>query len=136
MKGAIKKIKNQLKRFMQLTKRWRDLAPEITRQRLILEGTLHNPFSPQDMTVYCKEMTKVLDMKMVTSPMCNHSPQYGWCAYTHWEESGMHIYSWDDRSPSFFSIDIYTCKKFNVEDAVKYTQEFFGDKLIDLVWKD
>jgi S-adenosylmethionine decarboxylase len=134
--SAIKKIKNQLNRFLQLTKRWRDLAPDITRQRLILEGTLHNEFKPEQMSSYCNDLSKVLNMNPITSPMCNHSPRYGWCAYMHWEESGMHIYSWDHRRPSFFSIDIYTCKKFNIDDAVAFTQEFFGDDLIDLVWKE
>ena len=135
MKTAINKIKNKLNRLIQLTKRWRNLAPDIVRQRLVLEGTLHNSFRPEDMTTYCKEMTKELNMTEVTSPICNYSPKYGWCAYTHWEESGMHIYSWEDREPKFFSIDIYTCKAFEIDDAIKYTQKFFGDNLIDLVWK-
>lgn len=136
MKSIAKNIKDRLSGFMQLTKRWRNLAPDIVRQRLILEGTLHNPFLPEEMTTYCKEMTKVLDMTEATSPMCNHSPKYGWCAYIHWEESGMHIYSWDNREPKFFSVDIYTCKAFKIDDAVRYTQEFFGDNLINLVWKE
>jgi S-adenosylmethionine decarboxylase len=134
--GAIKKIKNQLNRFLQLTKRWRDLAPDITRQRLVLEGTIHSPFSPEQMTEYCNDMSKVLDMNPITSPMCNYSPKYGWCAYMHWEESGMHVYTWDSREPNFFSVDVYTCKSFDKEHAIKYTQEFFGDNLIDLVWKE
>ena len=73
---------------------WKDLAPDICRQRLVIEGTLHNPFGSEDMTRYCHEITKVLNMTEVTSPMCNYDPNYGWCAYTHWKESGMHIYSW------------------------------------------
>jgi len=133
---TIKKIKNQLSRLLQLSKRWRDLAPDITRQRLVIEGTIHDTFTPEDMTRYCNELSKVLKMTPITSPMCNHSPRYGWCAFMHWEESGMHVYSWDSRSPNFFSIDIYTCKKFEVDHAINYTQEFFGDNLVDLVWRE
>jgi S-adenosylmethionine/arginine decarboxylase-like enzyme len=48
----------------------------------------------------------------------------------------MHIYAWDDRNPKFFSIDIYTCKVFNPQSAVKYTEEFFEDNLIKLTWKE
>ena len=41
-------------------KTWWDLAPEICRQRMILEGTLYNPFEADDMIRYCKEISKVL----------------------------------------------------------------------------
>ena len=114
---------------------WEELAPDIVRQRMIVEGTLHNLFLPEDMTTYCNEITKVLDMTPVTSPICSHEPGYGWCAYMHWKESGMHIYSWNDRIPKFFSVDIYTCKKFDYSDVIRYNKEFFGDNLIKITWK-
>ncbi len=115
---------------------WVDLAPDICRQRLVLEGTLHNVFLPEDITQYAKEISDVLNMELITSPVLNHEPKYGWCAFVHWKESGMHIYTWDNRKPSFFSVDIYTCKKFNPMDAVRYTQEFFGDNLIKVAWRE
>ena len=115
---------------------WEDLAPEICRQRMVVEGTLHNPFEPEDMDRYCHEVTEVLNMTYVTAPICNYEPNYGWCAYMHWKESGLHIYSWDNREPKFFSIDMYTCKKFDPADALRYTEEFFGDNLIQLTWKE
>jgi len=115
---------------------WRDLATDITRQRLIIEGTLHNTFLPEDVTRYAKEISSVLDMELITSPVLNYEPKYGWCAFVHWKESGMHIYTWDNRSPRFFSVDIYTCKAFDPLDALRYTREFFGDNLIDLVCKE
>ena len=115
---------------------WKDLAPDIVRQRIIIEGTLHNPFEPEDMDKYCHEVTKVLNMTYVTAPICNYEPHYGWCAYMHWKESGLHIYSWDNGEPKFFSIDMYTCKKFDPADALRYTEEFFGDNLIQLAWKE
>ncbi|MAF43677.1 MAG: hypothetical protein CMI54_05860 [Parcubacteria group bacterium] len=115
---------------------WVDLAPDIARQRLIIEGTLHNPFLPEKMTTYCQDITKILNMTPVTSPICNHDPDYGWCAYMHWKESGMHIYSWDNRIPKFFSVDIYTCKEFNPRKAVKYTRDFLKNNLIKITWRE
>lgn len=115
---------------------WKELAPDIYRQRIVIEGTLHNPFTAEQMTKYCNEVTHVLNMTAVTAPVCNYDPDYGWCAYTHWKESGMHIYAWDDRNPPFFSIDIYTCKKFKPKDAIRYTEDFFGDNLIEIAWKE
>ena len=127
---------NYYKYLIKNKMNWKDLAPDIVRQRIIIEGTLHNPFEPEDMDKYCHEVTKVLNMTYVTAPICNYEPHYGWCAYMHWKESGLHIYSWDNREPKFFSIDIYTCKKFDPTDALRYTEEFFGDNLIQLAWKE
>ena len=84
------------------------------------------------MTSYCEEITKALNMTPVTSPMCNYDSNYGWCAYMHWKESGIHIYSWGTRVPPFFSIDIYTCKSFKEESVIKFTKDFFGKNLIEL----
>lgn len=118
---------------------WVDLAPDIVRQRIVIEGTLWNAFSAEKMNQYCREMTKVLNMTEVTAPFCNYDPEYGWCAYVHWKESGMHVYAWDDRDgnkPPFFSVDIYTCKVFDPKHAVDYTKQFFGEDLISIAWKD
>ena len=114
----------------------KDLAPDIFRKRMIVEGTLKRAFAPLDMIGYCKEVTEVLNMTRVSSPFCSHDSKYGWCAYMHWKESGMHIYGWDNRTPKFFSIDIYTCKDFDPMDAIRYTKEFFGDNLIKIAWKE
>ena len=110
----------------------KDLAPDIVRQRMVVEGTLHLTFSPLEMVGYCVEITKVLGMTAVSSPICNHDPAYGLCAYMHWKESGMHIYGWDNRKPPFFSIDIYTCKDFKEKRVVEFTKGFFGNNLIEL----
>tara|TARA_B100000959_G_C14925621_1_gene601386 strand:- start:1256 stop:1609 length:354 start_codon:yes stop_codon:yes gene_type:complete len=115
---------------------WTDLAPDICRQRLIVEGTLNNIFLPEDLTQYAREMSSVLNMELLTSPILHHEPKYGWCVFVHWKESGMHIYTWEGRLPKFFSVDIYTCKTFDPMDAVRYTEEFLGDNLIRLAWRE
>ena len=107
--------------------RFVDLAPDIVRQRMILEGTLHNPFESEGMVRYCKDISKVLDMTPIGEPITDFAEKYGWCAYMHWKESGIHIYSWEARKPPFFSIDIYTCKIFEEEEVVAFTKKFFGE---------
>ena len=57
--------------------KWKDLAPEIVRQRIVIEGTLHNPFKAEDMDRYCREMTRVLKMTEATAPFCNYDPDSG-----------------------------------------------------------
>jgi S-adenosylmethionine decarboxylase len=113
-----------------------DLAPNIVRQRMVLEGTLHNQFEPEDITRFAKEITALLNMELITSPILNHEPKYGWCGFVHWKESGMHIYTWDNVKPYFFSVDIYTCKAFNPKHVVNYANYFFNDNLIKITWKD
>jgi|TARA_R100000482_G_scaffold74662_1_gene28718 S-adenosylmethionine decarboxylase len=115
---------------------YKDLAPDICRQRIVIEGTLRNAFKAEDMDRYCREMTKVLNMTEATAPFCNYDPDYGWCAYVHWKESGMHVYAWDDKKPPFFSVDVYTCRAFDPQTPVDYTKNFFGDDLIEVVWKE
>ena len=110
----------------------KDLAPDILRQRMIVEGTLKQPFGPLEMVGYCKEVTDILKMTAVSAPICSYDEKYGWCAYMHWKESGIHIYSWGARTPPFFSIDIYTCKDFKEESVVEFTKGFFGNNLIEL----
>ena len=115
-----------------INKKMKDLAPDIFRQRMIVEGTLKQPFGPLEMVGYCTKITKLLNMTAVSAPICSHDKKYGWCAYMHWKESGIHIYSWDKHTPPFFSIDIYTCKIFSELDVVKFTKGFFGPNLQEL----
>ena len=116
----------------------KNLAPDIVRQRMVIEGTLRPPasFGGEKMTRYCNDISGILKMTPVTAPVCNYDDNYGWCAYMHWKESGMHIYSWDNRRPKFFSIDIYTCKSFNPRHVINYTEEFFGENLLKLTHKE
>ena len=115
---------------------WKELAPAIHRQRMIIEGTLSSPLEPEAMSDYVMKITDVLNMTYVTAPILNYDEKYGWCAYMHWKESGIHMYAWDSHSPPFFSVDIYTCKQFDPVDAVDFTEGFFGEDLIDIVWKE
>ena len=85
---------------------YKNLAPDIQRQRLVIEGTLHNPFKAEEMDRFCREMTKVLNMTEVTAPFCNYDPDYGWCAYVHWKER--YAYLRLGRQNSLFLLWIFT----------------------------
>ena len=114
----------------------KDLAPNIYRQRLVMEFTLREKFDSELLVKYSEKLTTKLGMTLVSSPILTYAPDYGWSVYVHWKESGMHIYTWDHRKPIFISVDLYTCKKFEINDALSYTKEFFGENLIELVWKE
>ena len=64
-------------------------------------------------------------MRTLIEPVTSRSDQYGWAGWIHWEASAAHFYAWD-KPTLFFSIDIYTCKKFDPQVAVDFTSAFFN----------
>ena len=63
-------------------------------------------------------------MKQLIEPVTHRSDAFGWAGWIHWETSGAHFYAWEQPA-LFFSVDIYTCKEFEPEHAVKFTEKFF-----------
>lgn len=112
----------------------KDLAPDVYRQRMFIEGLREQPFTAEEIIAYLVELGKVLDMLPLAQPYTNLSEKYGWSAWMHWETSGVHFYSWDKRSPVFFSVDIYTCKKFDYQTAETFTRDYF--KATEIVSKE
>jgi hypothetical protein len=102
----------------------RDLAPEIYRQRLVVEGLMAAPICAADIVGYLTALGPVTDMVVLTEPVTHRSPQYGWAGWVHWETSGAHFYAWDVPR-LFFSVDIYTCKVFDADAVVAFTQQYF-----------
>jgi hypothetical protein len=102
-----------------------DLAPEIYRQRLVVEGLVCEPIGSAQITAYLSELSDVLDMVTLLEPVTHQSDTYGWAGWIHWETSGAHFYAWD-QPRLFFSVDIYTCKPFPVDLAVDFTRRFFS----------
>ncbi len=102
-----------------------DLAPEILRQRLVVEGLVDAPISAEQIEDYLTELSVVVDMTTLVRPVTHESPTYGWAGWIHWETSGAHFYAWD-QPRLFFSVDIYTCKAFSAQRAVEFTQRFFN----------
>jgi S-adenosylmethionine decarboxylase len=102
----------------------KDLAPRILRQRLVVEGLVSKPIQDQDIRDYLSQLSPVLEMNLLIEPVTHKSPKYGWSGWVHWETSGAHFYAWE-QPILFFSVDIYTCKKFSVETALAFTRDFF-----------
>lgn len=108
----------------------RDLAPEIYRQRAVIEGYPVRPLGAAEIKEYLKQLSRVLDMITLIDPVTHRSDAYGEAAWIHWENSGAHFYAWD-QPRLFFSVDIYTCKKFDVQDAVDFTKQYFSADTIE-----
>ena len=101
-----------------------DLAPEIYRQRLVVEGLVREPIDAAQIETYLARLSDELDMVTLLAPVTHQSDTYGWAGWIHWETSGAHFYAWD-QPRLFFSVDIYTCKAFPAAKAVEFTRTFF-----------
>lgn len=103
----------------------KDLAPDIYRQRLIIEGYPPQPITDKKIIEYLSQLSEQIDMVKLIDPVTHLSDSFGWAGWIHWETSGAHFYAWD-QPRLFFSVDIYTCKEFSAADAVAFTKEFFN----------
>jgi hypothetical protein len=103
---------------------WRDLAPEIVRQRLVIEGIPAAAIGAAEIGTYLSALSREVDMVQLLEPVTHRSDLYGWAGWIHWETSGAHFYAWE-QPRLFFSVDMYTCKAFDVNTAVAFTRAFF-----------
>ncbi len=108
---------------------WRDLAPEIVRQRLVIEGVPARPVSDAQIRTYLAALSRELDMVQLIEPVTHRSDRYGWAGWIHWETSGAHFYAWE-QPRLFFSVDVYTCKAFDVDTAVSFTRRFLDARTV------
>ena len=102
----------------------KDLAPGIVRQRLVIEGIPSEAISAQDIKDYLSRLSDEIGMITLIEPVTHRSDTYGEAGWIHLETSGAHFYAWE-QPLLFFSVDIYTCKSFVVQDAISFTQKYF-----------
>lgn len=102
----------------------------IERQRLVVEGTMPEPITDEDIKLYLSELSTVAGMVTVLDPVTHRSDLFGWAGWIHWETSGAHLYAWE-QPIRFFSVDIYTCKQFDADAVARWTGEWFrADQLV------
>lgn len=114
------------------TRDFRDLAPQILRQRLVIEGYPALPISDVQIKDYLNRLSDFIGMRTLLVPVTHRSDLYGWAGWIHWETSGAHFYAWE-QPLLFFSVDIYTCKAFSVDKALEFTRAYF--EATDITYK-
>lgn len=112
---------------------FKDLAPNIYRQRLVIEGYPGFVITDEHIKDYLTKLSDVLQMKTLITPVTHRSDQFGWAGWIHWETSGAHFYAWE-QPMLFFSVDVYTCKEFSPQAAAAFTQEYF--KTSEITYKE
>ena len=118
---------------------FKDLAPTIVRRRLIIECIYKkNKIHQKKIYNYMVELSDIMNMTIVSLPVTNFVEEYGFSAYMSWKESGMHVYTWNENSerPNFMSIDIYTCKNFEIQDVIEFTKKSFNDEITEITWRE
>ena len=100
---------------------WKNLAPNLVRQRVIIEGTTEKLVEPEQI------------MEKLSEPRAYSAHDMGYSGWIHWKTSGGAFYSYPT-TPPLFTVDCYTCKPFSAKCAAEFTKEYF--QAIDLVWKE
>ncbi|MBI2130087.1 hypothetical protein HYU07_07730 [Candidatus Woesearchaeota archaeon] len=110
----------------------KNLAPKITRQRLVIEGFFEINVTRKVMVEFFNGITRNLNLKMYGKPIIyatgkkGKAINQGFDAFVPLIDSGIALYVWGNAK--FFSTVIYTCKKFNEREAVNFTKDFFKAK--------
>jgi hypothetical protein len=112
---------------------WKNLAPDLVRQRVIIEGTSEKLIEPKQIEEYLNALAEVTGMEKLSDPFIYSAHDMGYGGWIHWKSSGATFYSYPT-NPPLFTVDCYTCKPFSAKEAAEFTRKFFN--ALDLVWKE
>jgi S-adenosylmethionine/arginine decarboxylase-like enzyme len=107
----------------------KDLAPEIYRQRLLIEGTYEIDVQVETIHRFFDALLSGLGANAAGDAVVNSSlgqgqpKNQGIEAFLPLIESGVAVYTWE--SARFLSIIIYTCKAFEEDKALHIVEDFF-----------
>ena len=110
------------------------IAPEVLRQRLLIEGYFTIEVDRERVSDYFKTITQGMNFSAYAEPII-FSPagkgkniNQGYDAFIPLIDSGIALYIWTNAR--FFSVVIYTCKSFDSAEAIRLTTQFFSaDKI-------
>jgi S-adenosylmethionine decarboxylase len=108
----------------------KDLAPDIVRQRLLIEGVYTATVDRAKVEAYLVEVAAHLGLRTYGVPIV-HAPggagkddSEGFDAFIPLINSGISLYVWS--SKRFFAAVLFTCKRFDTGAALDFTRRFFA----------
>jgi len=107
----------------------KNLAPGITRQRLLMEGTYSADLDEEVIAAYLSGIAQHLGLRTYGKATIHatggtgKAENEGYDAFVPLIDSGISLYVWSNQK--FFASLLFTCKQFNEDDAISYTREFF-----------
>ena len=109
----------------------RALAPEVFRQRLLIEGYFTTAVDEAAIRGYLLGLAEHLGLRTYGAPVVyaagadtGRAENAGFDAFVPLIDSGIAAYFWT--GPRFASIVVYTCKEFDEARAVAYTRDALG----------
>ena len=108
----------------------KDLAPEILRQRLLIEGYYSIDVDEEQISRYLSGLAERLDLRTYGNATIHSTggagrdENQGFDAFIPLIDSGISLYVWS--ASKFFASLLFTCKEFSNDLAVAYTRDFFG----------
>lgn len=109
----------------------KNIAPDIFRKRLIIEGFYSIDVTKEVVTDYLIGLAKNLELRTYGDPIVfspstgmGKDENSGFDAFVPLIDSGISAYIWSKRK--FFSVVLYTCKGFDDLKAIDFTKNFFN----------
>jgi len=115
----------------------KNLAPDIIRQRLLIEGFYTINVDEKAIGDYFRKITDSLKLRTYGEPTIFSTGKtgkeinQGYDAFVPLIDSGISVYIW--ANAKFFSVIIYTCKDFDESVAKEVTKQFFGSENIEFL---
>lgn len=107
-----------------------DIAPEIVRQRLLVEGYYDADLHEARVEEYLQGVAAHLGLRTYGRPAIfapggrGQVQNQGFDAFLPLVDSGISLYVWT--GPRFLAVVLFTCTVFDEAEAVAYTSRFFG----------
>jgi hypothetical protein len=108
----------------------RDLAPDIVRQRILIEGYYTVTIDEDVIRGFFAHLTERLQLRTYDVPVIfapggeGRGDNAGYDAFVPLIDSGISLYVWT--GPKFLSTVAFTCKAFDADAAVDATRGFFA----------
>ncbi len=105
------------------------LAPEVTRQRLLIEGYYTADVDHQAVAEYLHGIAAHLGLRTYGRPAIfapagqGRGENQGFDAFLPLIDSGISLYVWT--GSRFLAVVLFTCKAFDEQAAIDYTREIF-----------
>lgn len=112
---------------------WKNLAPELLRQRIVIEGTTEKIVEPEQIKSYLLALAEITKMEVLSPSEAHSAHNMGYGGWIHWKSSGAAFYSYPT-NPPLFTVDCYTCRPFSSQEAAEFTRKYFN--AIELVFKE
>lgn len=106
-----------------------NIAPEIFRKRLLVEGYFGVEVTEESLRNYFSRITSELGLRTYSEPIIHQTGgagknvNEGFDGFVPLIDSGIYISVWVN--PKFLSTIIYTCGEFDAEKAVSLVREIF-----------